>query len=41
MDEGPNPGKNEEPGARLDVFRRLDEKKKMPGPSPGSWLKML
>jgi hypothetical protein len=26
MDESPNPGENEEPGARLGLFRRPDKK---------------
>jgi hypothetical protein len=41
MDEGPNPGKIEESGARLGQFSPSGCKNRVPGASPGSWLEML
>jgi hypothetical protein len=42
MDEGPNPGGNEEPGARLGRFFTVRIKKKvLSGASSSLWLKML
>jgi hypothetical protein len=40
MDEGPNLGENEEPGARLAFFT-VRIKKRLSGASSGSWLEML
>jgi hypothetical protein len=41
MDESPNPGENEEPGARLGRIPPSGCKKRLPGAKSGGWLEML
>jgi hypothetical protein len=41
MDEGSNPGENEEPGGATGPFSAVWMKKGLPGTSSGSWLEML
>jgi hypothetical protein len=41
MDKGANPEENRNRRRNWTVFHRLDEKKRLPGASPGPWLEML
>jgi hypothetical protein len=41
MDESPNPGENEELGARLDRISPSGYKKRLPGAESGGRLEML